>query len=59
LITYHRTDSTRVSAAGIAIAREYVAKRFGEGAFRPRAWGEAAEGRMRPLGPRGLSTWRS
>jgi reverse gyrase len=51
LVTYHRTDSTRVSAAGIAIAREYVAKRFGEEAFRPRAWGEAAEGAHEAIRP--------
>ncbi|MEM1598807.1 MAG: reverse gyrase [Pyrobaculum sp.] len=41
LITYHRTDSTRVSAVGIAIAREYVVKKFGEAAFKPRTWSEA------------------
>ncbi|MFN7106291.1 MAG: reverse gyrase, partial [Pyrobaculum sp.] len=41
LITYHRTDSTRVSNVGMAIAREYITKKFGEGAYRPRAWGEA------------------
>jgi reverse gyrase len=51
LITYHRTDSTRVSAAGIAIAREYVAKRFGEEAFRPRTWGETAEGAHEAIRP--------
>ncbi|ACB39159.1 reverse gyrase [Pyrobaculum neutrophilum] len=51
LITYHRTDSTRVSTAGIAIAREYVAKRFGEAAFRPRPWGEAAEGAHEAIRP--------
>jgi len=51
LITYHRTDSTRVSAAGVAIAREYVAKRFGEEAFRPRAWGEATEGAHEAIRP--------
>ncbi len=38
LITYHRTDSTRVSAAGIALAREYIAKNFGEAEFVPRQW---------------------
>ncbi len=38
LITYHRTDSTRVSAAGIALAREYIAKNFGEQEFVPRQW---------------------
>ncbi len=38
LITYHRTDSTRVSPAGIAIAREYISKYFGESEFVPRQW---------------------
>ncbi len=38
LITYHRTDSTRVSPVGIALAREYIAKNFGEGEFVPRQW---------------------
>ncbi|NPA22807.1 MAG: reverse gyrase [Crenarchaeota archaeon] len=38
LITYHRTDSTRVSPAGIAIAREYIVKNFGEQEFVPRQW---------------------
>ena len=51
LITYHRTDSTRVSAAGIAVAREYITKRFGEGAFRPRTWGEEAEGAHEAIRP--------
>ncbi|MEZ0319554.1 MAG: reverse gyrase [Pyrobaculum sp.] len=41
LITYHRTDSTRVSAVGVAIAKEYIVKKFGEGAFKPRTWSEA------------------
>ncbi len=38
LITYHRTDSTRVSPVGIALAREYIAKNFGEQFFMPRQW---------------------
>ncbi len=38
LITYHRTDSTRVSAAGIALAREYISRNFGEQEFTPRQW---------------------
>ncbi|NPA70580.1 MAG: reverse gyrase [Crenarchaeota archaeon] len=38
LITYHRTDSTRVSPAGIAVAREYIIKNFGEQEFVPRQW---------------------
>lgn len=51
LITYHRTDSTRVSAAGIAIAKEYITKRFGEGVFKPRSWGEATEGAHEAIRP--------
>ncbi len=40
LITYMRTDSTRVSAAAAAAARELVAARFGERYLpaRPRLW---------------------
>ncbi len=39
LITYHRTDSTRVSEAGrYLVARPYVTERFGEEYFHPRAW---------------------
>ncbi len=54
LITYHRTDSTRVSAVGIGVAREYVARRFGEAKFRARTWehGEAgAHEAIRPTRP--------
>lgn len=39
-ITYHRTDSTRVSDVGIGIAREYISEQFGEEYFRGRTWGE-------------------
>jgi reverse gyrase len=39
-ITYHRTDSTRVSDYGIGIARQYIGEEFGEAYFHPRAWGE-------------------
>ena len=35
LITYHRTDSTRVSDKGIEIAKEYLGKEY----FKPRRWG--------------------
>jgi len=35
LITYHRTDSTRVSDKGMEIAKEYL----GEELFKPRRWG--------------------
>lgn len=51
LITYHRTDSTRVSTAGIAIAREYIVRKFGEGVFKPRSWGEAEEGAHEAIRP--------
>ena len=42
-ITYHRTDSTRISSAGIGIAKEYLTKVFGDEVghyFTPRTWGE-------------------
>ncbi|MEM5881993.1 MAG: reverse gyrase [Candidatus Aenigmatarchaeota archaeon] len=38
LITYHRTDSTTVSTAGINIAKEYIIQEFGEELFFPRPW---------------------
>ncbi|NJE55085.1 reverse gyrase [Thermococcus sp. 21S9] len=40
LITYHRTDSTHVSNAGIEVAREYITSELGEEYFKPRPWGE-------------------
>jgi len=39
-ITYHRTDSVRVSDYGIALAKEYIKEEFGEEYFNPRVWGE-------------------
>ncbi|MEM1925339.1 MAG: reverse gyrase [Pyrobaculum sp.] len=53
LITYHRTDSTRVSTTGVAIAKEYIVKKFGEEAFRGRTWGESegAHEAIRPTRP--------
>ncbi len=56
LITYHRTDSTRVSDAGIAVAREYLRYRFGEERleelWQPRRWGEGgAHEAIRPTRP--------
>ncbi|HIP56869.1 MAG TPA: reverse gyrase [Ignisphaera aggregans] len=55
LITYHRTDSTRISPTGIGIAREYLQTVFSDEAqtlFVPRTWGEggAHEG-IRPTRP--------
>ncbi len=40
LITYHRTDSTRVSDTGLAVAGEFIREEFGEDYFKPRRWGE-------------------
>ena len=56
LITYHRTDSTRVSDAGIAVAREYIRYRWGdegvEKLWQPRRWGEGgAHEAIRPTRP--------
>ncbi|MEO0090550.1 MAG: reverse gyrase [candidate division WOR-3 bacterium] len=39
-ITYHRTDSIRVSDTGINIAKEFIKEEFGEGYFQKRTWGE-------------------
>ncbi len=55
LITYHRTDSTRVSDTGIRIARDYLRGAFGdegEKLFHPRKWGEGgAHEAIRPTRP--------
>ncbi|RLI08669.1 reverse gyrase, partial [Candidatus Bathyarchaeota archaeon] len=54
LITYHRTDSTRVSSAGLAVAREYISERWGPDYFRPRTWSRGEEGAhecIRPTRP--------
>ncbi len=54
LITYHRTDSTRISEVGrYQVARPYIVAKFGEEFFYPRSWGEggAHEG-IRPTRPR-------
>ncbi len=51
-ITYHRTDSTHVSANGIEVAREYLAKRGFGGLFKPRVWGDkGAHECIRPTKP--------
>ncbi len=54
-ITYHRTDSTRVSDAGIAIAREYLVEKYGDkykDLFAPRTWGVGgAHEAIRPTRP--------
>ncbi|MCD6324546.1 MAG: reverse gyrase, partial [Desulfurococcales archaeon] len=62
-ITYHRTDSTRVSEAGIAVAREYLKEALKEDFrkyFRPRVWGEGgAHECIRPTRPVDGDTLRS
>ncbi|RTZ68583.1 MAG: reverse gyrase, partial [Aquificaceae bacterium] len=51
-ITYMRTDSTRVSDVGIAIAKEYIGENFGKEYFYPRHWGEGgAHECIRPTHP--------
>ncbi len=54
-ITYHRTDSTRVSDAGIAIARQYLQEKYGDKyaeLFKPRTWGTGgAHEAIRPTRP--------
>ncbi len=52
LITYHRTDSVRVSTTGIGIAKEYIKEKFGVEVFKAREWfGEGAHECIRPTRP--------
>ncbi len=52
LITYHRTDSTRVSPTGIGIAREYLERRGLAELYQPRSWGDGgAHEAIRPTKP--------
>ncbi len=57
LITYHRTDSTRVSEAGrYQVAMPYIQRHFGEEYFYPRGWDEGgAHEAIRPTRPRETS----
>jgi len=51
-ITYHRTDSTRVSPEGMALARRLIEARFGPRYVRLRPWGEGgAHEAIRPARP--------
>ena len=57
LITYHRTDTTRVSPAGMAVAREYIRDKFGEERYKGRSWGEGgAHECIRPTKPMDTET---
>ena len=54
LITYHRTDSTRVSAKGLDIARKYLLEKYGESYISLRSWGSDGGGAhecIRPTQP--------
>ena len=60
LITYHRTDSTRVSDVGIGIAKEWISEEFGKDFFFPRTWGEGgAHECIRPTKPLDVEELRS
>ncbi|WP_200762886.1 reverse gyrase [Nitrosophilus alvini] len=52
-ITYHRTDSIRVSSAGINVAKEYIEQNFGKEFFSPRSFKtkEGAHECIRPTKP--------
>ena len=62
-ITYHRTDSTRVSEVGVAVAREYLKEQLGEDFdkyYSPRTWGTGgAHEAIRPTRPIDAGTLRS
>ena len=52
LITYHRTDSTRISAKGMGIAKEYFGKIGKPELYYPRSWGSGgAHEAIRPIKP--------
>jgi len=54
LITYHRTDSIRVSPLGISIARKYISEKFGAEFYQGRSWatgGQGAHECIRPTRP--------
>ncbi len=52
LITYHRTDSTRVSDAGFRVAAEFIKEEFGPKYLKLRKWGKGgAHECIRPTRP--------
>lgn len=52
LITYHRTDSTRISPVGIQVAKDYISEKFGLEYFYGRSWGTGgAHEAIRPTRP--------
>lgn len=59
-ITYHRTDSTRVSDQGISVAKEYIKEELGEAYSHPRTWAEGgAHECIRPTKPLDTEELRS
>jgi reverse gyrase len=60
-ITYHRTDSIRVSPVGISVAKEYITDNFGEEYFHPRTFSTAggAHECIRPTRPSDANDLRS
>ena len=59
-ITYHRTDSTRVSTAGMGVAREYISEKFGPEFVKLRPWGEGgAHECIRPTRPLDVEALRT
>lgn len=59
-ITYHRTDSAHVSATGIALARSYIAEKFGEGIFVGCSWGPPGTHEcIRPTKPYDVETLKA
>ena len=59
LITYHRTDSTRVSDAGRRIALEYISQQLDKSLFMAREWGKGgAHECIRPTRPINMSMLR-
>ncbi|MCE4613914.1 MAG: reverse gyrase [Desulfurococcales archaeon] len=64
LITYHRTDSHRISDKGKQIAKDYLEEKYGEGrlpeVYQPRSWGDGgAHEAIRPTRPLDMETLRN
>ena len=59
-ITYHRTDSTRVSTAGMKVAKEFISEKFGPDFVKLRAWGKGgAHECIRPTRPLDTTSLRT
>jgi len=59
-ITYHRTDSSRVSDYGISVAKEYIKEELGEDYFKPNRFAEVgAHECIRPTKPMDTEELRS